>query len=198
MRKTINISIIAITTILAGLTQYFLFPYAFIFFWSFNIISLIMYRETPLMVAWHITRMLLITGFFVTLYGLFRNDYSMSLLFMSFMDAGAFVLFLISFGIILQNKTTKRVERFMMVITIFYIIFYTMTRWQIIAYIEVLFSPVNQDIQNGIYAFIITNYVLIALIGLIEIYLVTVFDGYLDKRIYLEKKRIDTIDKLFY
>ena len=197
MRRTINIIIIAIATLLAGFSQALLLPVVIIFMAAFNIICLIYYRKTRLIIAFHVVNIFLISGFFVRVFNLVP-DQGILLLFSAFMDVGSFALFFVTFGILLQNKIEKRVERAMMFVTIYYIIFYTLTRFQIINYLNIIFSPVRADMLQAVQTFFIINYVFIGIVGIVQVYLIIKFDEYKTRDDYREQKRLQEIENMFY
>jgi len=200
MRKTRNILIVLVGVGLSIFLRLFNFNWAIPIIISlviFHIISLIYYRETRLIIGFHVTAIFLITGYFVY-YGQLIDDPQVSLLFRAFDDFGSWILFFLAFGIILQNKTSRFIERSLMVITIFYIIYYTQTRFQIINYLYTIFYPIQRDINNALGGFLAAQYVLLAGIAVLEAFLVSHFERRLSKRKYLEKKHQQEVQEMFY
>jgi len=197
MRRNINIAIVSLATILAIYTQAVMHPSVILFLLAFNIIGLIYYRESAFIIAYHVTSMFLITGFFVYVMGLV-SDPGVFLLFRFFVDGGGFAIIIVAFIVILQNRSEKGIERSMMVIALVYYIFYTFTRFQTMAYLETLFSPVARDVNNALGAFFVTNLVFVAIVGILQVYMVIRFDIRKERREYLEKKKKLEIDQMFY
>ncbi|QWC00343.1 hypothetical protein KHQ88_01885 [Mycoplasmatota bacterium] len=201
MRRNINMIIVFLSSIIAAVLWFLgivgVIP-VILCMVLFNLISLIYYGETRLVIAYHIVTILMITGFFVTSYGLIPQE-DLALLFMSFMDIGSFALFFISFGIILQNRMKLSLERIMMLITVYNIIFYTSTRFTILGYVVGFFrTPELNSVENIVLVFTIVNYVFMFIIAFVQAFLIYKFDERLSRREYLEEKRIKKIEKLFY
>jgi hypothetical protein len=197
MRRNLNIVIVSLATLLAIYTQAVMHPSVILFMLAFNIIGLIYYRESAFIIAFHVTSMFLITGFFVFVMRLI-SDPGLFLLFRFFVDAGGFAIIIVAFIVILQNRSEKGIERSMMLVALVYYIFYTFTRFQIMAYLETLFSPIARDVNNALGAFFVTNLVFVAIIGILQIYMVIRFDIRRERREYLEKKKKLEIDQMFY
>ncbi|HKL47633.1 MAG TPA: hypothetical protein VJ878_03105, partial [Candidatus Izemoplasmatales bacterium] len=123
-RRNINIIIVAFATIFAILTQIFIHPSVILFMLAFNIICLIHYRESAFIIAFHITSILLISGFFIIGLNLV-SDPDLYMLFHFFVSAGSFVIVIVAFIVILQNRTEKGIEKSLIFIAIIFYIFYT-------------------------------------------------------------------------
>jgi hypothetical protein len=94
------------------------------------------------------------------------SDPGLILLFRFFVDGGGFAIIIVTFIVILQNRSEKGIERSMMLVALVYYIFYTFTRFQIMAYLETLFSPIARDVNNALGAFFVTNLVFVAIVGI--------------------------------
>ncbi|MDA3931149.1 MAG: hypothetical protein PF513_00275 [Tenericutes bacterium] len=201
MRKYINMTIVFLSTILAGVFWFTgivgYLPIAGLMI-VFNIICLIFYRETRLIIAYHAVTIFIIIGFFVTAYQLVSTE-EVWLLFRSFVDVGGFAIFFISFGILLQTKTRLSIERLLMTLTVYNILFYTSNRYVITGYLVGFFQTNEAGTVNRIISsFNITNFVVMFFVALIQVYLIYRFDKRLTKRGFLEDRKQQRIEDKFY
>ncbi|MGE4571831.1 MAG: hypothetical protein AB7E09_03715 [Candidatus Izemoplasmatales bacterium] len=197
MRRNINISLILISGLLFGLFQSLNTPFMLIPVLVFNVLCLIFYRSTRLITAFHATNIFLITGFIGRAFILIP-DTGAIMLFSAFVDVGSFAIFFVTFGIMLQNQLPRLMERLLMFIAIYYIAFYTSTRFSIIAQLRTLFSPNRQDMLEAVNGFVIVNYVFIGIITLVQAYLIFRFDDIKTREDYRENKRREEIENMFY
>lgn len=197
LRRNLNITIIAIASLLAILTQIFMHPITIIFMVTFHIISLIYYRETAMIIAYHVMGIILITAYFVFGFGLV-NDPDIFLLMRFFVDAGGFAVIITMFIVVLQNKTEKGIEKTFIYTGVFYYMFYTFNRFQIMGYIETIYYPIQRNINNALGVFFVVNLVFLALNGLLQIYAIIRLDFRKRKRAFLKEKKAREIEQLFY
>jgi len=194
-------TIVFISTILAGVIWFFGFDSLLLvagLMAVFNIICLIFYKESRLIIAYHTVSVFIIIGFFVTAYRLVNTE-DVWLLFRSFVDVGGFAIFFISFGILLQAKTKLSIERLLMTVTVYNLIFYTSNRLRILNYVIGIFRTTEAgSVDEIIMGFNIANFVVMFFIALIQIYLIYRFDKRLEKREYLNGKRLARIENNFY
>ncbi|MFP4479084.1 MAG: hypothetical protein ACLFPM_06580 [Candidatus Izemoplasmatales bacterium] len=201
MRKYINMTIVFLSTVLAGLLWFLGFSNLLIvagLMVVFNIVSLIFYRETRLIIAYHVVTIFIIIGFFVSYFRLVTTE-ELWLLFRSFVDAGGFAIFFISFGIVLQNRTKVTLEVMLMVITVYNLIFYTSNRLTIMNYLVGFFRTTSfNSVERIIFSFNITNFIAMFIIAFIQVYLIYKLDKRLEKQEYLHHKKIQRIEDNFY
>lgn len=197
LRRNLNITIIAIASLLAILTQIFMHPITIIFMVAFHIISLIYYRETAMIIAYHVMGIILITAYFVFGFGLVA-DPDIFLLMRFFVDAGGFAVIITMFIVVLQNKTEKGIEKTFIYTGVFYYMFYTFNRFQIMGYIETIYYPIQRNINNALGVFFVVNLVFLALNGLLQIYAIIRLDFRKRKRAFLKEKKAREIEQLFY
>lgn len=197
MRKIYLSILLTISTVLGIILQLNSNPLALIFLISFNIICLIFYRRTRAIVAYHITTIFLMIGYFFTIYGI-SPDRDFAMLFSAFVDVGTFAIIIVPFIIILKNENESRIEAFMMITGVLRVIYYTSTKFQIMYYLEVFFYPNFVNVRVALRTFSLSNFVFLGIILIMQVYMIQRFDFQTRKEIRLARKHKQRVQEMFY
>ncbi|MFW5795271.1 MAG: hypothetical protein ACOCV1_07305 [Bacillota bacterium] len=199
MRKRNNIIIIIITTItfiilhLTGVTNPFILSLLVI---PFYLMNLIFYSETRLFIAFNLVTIISLIGYFFFIQ--YNNIYPINLIFMAMTDIGKFIAFFLMFGLVLQNKINKHVERIIIYLNIFNYIFLSLTRHST-ARIIANFIGFTRDVQETTFiVFEIVFIVLYLAASGLKIYTITILDRRKSFRIRKNKRRQEKIENSFY
>ena len=186
-RKIIVWIIVAVTGVVTAiLTQYnFIGEYyyitMFLTYIPFNVISLIFYRESKMITAYHGMQIFSLFGYFM-LYQLAGRSFSLLGL-ISFL--GSFVTALIAFGVVLQNKTYKLNERSFMWFAVYGFIFFSLYQPFILNLFTNFFGPDPVAIDRTIDTFYLFRTIFVA--GNIVLQLIIIHNNEL--RIFFEKNK---------
>ena len=200
MRRNINMAIVFVSTIIAIIlhTTFIAGILPIIpFFLAFNIICLLYYRESRLIIAYHVTMIFFISGYYVY-FGQLINDDGLLTLFRAFMDFGSLIILLISFVLTFTSRIKKFVPQGLLIIAIWAFVFYSSTTLVITGYIAAIVGPNPFDIEQAIMAFRIVGIVIWGLLGFLQIYLIAQFDRSLKRKNYRAQKRVDQINEMYY
>jgi len=180
----IFIAIAGIAT--AVLTQYnyigeYYFIVMFLTFIPFNVISLIFYRESKMITAYHAMQIFSLFGYFM-LYQFQGISFSLFGIISFF---GSFVTALIAFGVVLQNKTYKLNERSFMWFAVYGFIFFSLYQPYILNLFTNFFGPDPVAVDRTVDTFFLFRTIFIAVNVILQ--LIIVHNNEL--RIFFEKNK---------
>ena len=199
MRKRNNIIIIIAATIIfialyaTGITNPFILTLVAI---PFYLMNLIFYGETRLFIGFNIATIISLIGylFFVQ----YSDIYPTNLIFMAMTDIGKYIAFFLMFGLVLQNIINKRLERIIIFINLFNIIFLSLTRFSTAGLIA-NFVGYTRDVQETSFVvFEIIFLVLYFVSGALKVYAIIILDQRKSIRIKRQKNRQEKIENHFY
>lgn len=200
IRQKINMLIVFLSTLIAlflHITNILgVWPVLF-FFVMFNLIYLIFYRDTRLKIAYHVVMILYMSGYFIYFYQLIR-DPEILLLFRAFMDFGSVAIIIIAFVITFTDESKHFVNQFLIIIAFWAVTFYSTFTLQNLYYIEAIFGPNRTDIENAVMAFRVIGFVFWGLFAFVHAYLIYRSDERLQRKEYMERKRIEDINQMYY
>ncbi|PKK95573.1 MAG: hypothetical protein CVV60_00505 [Tenericutes bacterium HGW-Tenericutes-5] len=156
----------------AILTQYNIGEYHYLLmfttFITFNVISLIFYRESKMITGYHAMTIVSLFGYFM-LYQLAGRNFSL-LGIISFL--GSFITVLIAFGVVLQNKTYKLNERSFMWFAVYGFIFFSLYQPFILNLITNFFGPDPVAIDRTVDTFFLLRTILIGVNVVLQLIIV--------------------------
>jgi hypothetical protein len=162
MRKII-IYIILLLTGVANILFYLIYGLPipilfFILYVPFHVISLIFYRDSKMITAYHILQIIHLFGYFM----IFQTNSQYFRLFGIISFFGVILTAIVAFGVVLQHRTDKFNERTMMWLTIYSLMFYSLYAPLILNLFTNFFGPDPLAIRRTVEVFLIVQMILYA------------------------------------
>ncbi len=199
MRKRINIIIIIVSTIAfvvlyaMGVNNPLILTLLTI---PFYLINLIYYRETRLFIAYNFVTIISLVGYFFFVF--YVTSFPLNLVIQAMTDIGKFIYFFLMFGIVLQNKIDKKIERILIYLTLFNIVFLSLSIFTVSGFIAGFVSYERLTQLSTLVFLNVVFLVLYFLNAFVKIYVVIVLDRRKTYRINREKIRQEKIKNSFY
>lgn len=173
-RKIIVWILVAIAGVATAIfTQYtdigeYYFIIMFLTYIPFNVISLIFYRESKMITAYHAMQIFSLFGYFMLL----QLAGQLFSLFGIISFLGSFVTALVAFGVVLQNKTYKLNERSFMWFAIYGFIFFSLYQPFILNLITNFFGPDPVAIDRTVDIFFLFRTILLVFNVILQLIIV--------------------------